>query len=140
MSKIDINQIPRDHQFEGYLWLSNGANPIILDKVPIPSSIDFSADANPFVVEAELWDKADSKSYAIHQVGNRTICQCYDVKSTDVSNKDFEKKAYASHRMKDHPELRFLEYWEEKTDDACLGMPTLVMTKHVFVGFKHKED
>lgn len=144
MSQIEINAIPRDHEYDGYLWMSNAKEPDILEHKPLPD--DFLNSVNPFVVEAELWDADEHKSYAIYQAGNQTVCQCYDVKEADFKSPDVDEAIYASHRMNGRG-LRFLEYWEEdltadgvKTEGACLDMPSLVMSRRVFVGFKTKED
>lgn len=136
---MKINEIPRDHAFEGYLWLSNAKEPIILENQPIPENLIFSDQTNPFIVEAELWDITKSKSYAIHQAGNETVVNTFDVKPEDFNNNDIDEVVYASHRMGNR-HLHFLEYWEARPNEATLGMPTLVMTKRVFVGFKVKED
>lgn len=144
MSRIEINDIPRDHKFEGYLWKSNDKAPIILNHEPLPEV--FFDDANPFVVEAELWDSDNNKSYALHQAGNQTILQCFEVMPEDFNSHDIDEVVYASHRMNDR-ELHFLEYWEERVaangdsrQGACLDMPALVMTRRVFVGFNAKEN
>lgn len=135
MTRININDIPRDHKYEGYLWMSDAVDPIVLNGEPLPS--DFNQTVNPFVVEAELWD--GKTSYAIHQAGNQTIVESYEVNEADFSSEDTDRTVYASNRM-EGKNLHFLEYWEEKEADACLGMPALTMTKRVFVGFKDKED
>lgn len=136
MSKIKVNDIPLDKKYEGYIWMSNCTRPQVLEGAPLPQ--DFSTTGNPFVVEAELWDKDNRLSYSIHHAGNQTVCQRYDVADGDFSSGNVDKTVYVSHRMDGH-QLCFLEYWEEAASEACLGMPVLEMSKRVFVGFKGKE-
>lgn len=135
MTKNSINDIPRDHKYEGYLWMSDAVDPTVLDGEALPS--DFGQGINPFIVEAELWD--GKTSYAIHHAGNQTIVESYEVNDADFSSEEIDRTVYASHRM-DGRRLRFLEYWEEKEAAACPGMPALALAKRVFVGFKDKED
>lgn len=136
MSKIKITDIPRDGKYEGYIWLSNSTKPQVLESASLPQY--FSTTGNPFVVEAELWDKDSHKSYSIHHAGNQTVCQCSAVADNDFSSGNVDKTVYVSHRMGGR-QLHFLEYWEEAASEACLGMPVLEMSKRVFVGFKGKE-
>lgn len=139
MSKIKITDIPVHNKYDGYLWLSNSKFPIEFSGGQLPES--FGKVANPFVVEGELWDSENNRSYSIHQAGNMTVCQSFDVKDSDFGNDNgnVDDRVYASHRM-EHKGLRFLEYWEPSANDACLDMNTLEMKKRVFVGFKDKED
>lgn len=159
MSKIEINEIPMDRSLTGYLWMSNEREPRVLEDCSIEQSNKqhganpalFQTGANPFIVEAELWDNANNLSYAIHHAGNEVVCQRYEVKAEDRNNRDNKEAVFLSHRM-DGRKLRFLEYWEPRRDIDVLDvngkpddekMPTLVMTHRVFVGFTpliNKED
>lgn len=139
MKPMKINDIPVSNKYDGYLWMSNSKSPVELDNEPLPAS--FGKGVNPFVVEGELWDHENKRSYSIHQAGNITICQAFEVKDKDFDNDNHnvDKRVYASHRMK-HKGLCFLEYWEPSRTDSSFGMETLEMKKRVFVGFKDKED
>ena len=159
MSKIEINEIPMDRKLTGYLWMSNEREPRVLEDCSIEQSNKlhganpalFQTGANPFIVEAELWDNANNLSYAIHHAGNEIVCQRYEVKAEDRNNRDNKEAVFLSHRM-DGRGLCFLEYWEPRRDIDVLDvngkpddekMPTLVMTHRVFVGFTpliNKED
>ena len=159
MSKIEINEIPMDRKLTGYLWMSNEREPRVLEDCSIEQSNTqhganpalFQTGANPFIVEAELWDNANNLSYAIHHTGNEVVCQRYEVKAEDRNNRDNKEAVFLSHRM-DGRGLCFLEYWEPRRDIDVLDvngkpddekMPTLVMTHRVFVGFTpliNKED
>ena len=151
MSKIEINEIPMDRKLTGYLWMSNEREPRVLEDCSIEQSNTqhganpalFQTGANPFIVEAELWDNANNLSYAIHHTGNEVVCQRYEVKAEDRNNRDNKEAVFLSHRM-DGRGLCFLEYWEPRRDIDVLDvkgkpddekMPTLVMTHRAFIGF-----
>ena len=155
MSKIKINDIPVDRKLTGYLWLSNKQTPRVLEDCSIEQSNEQSKEqpdgtpavlkdgVNPFIVEAELWDADSHVAYAIHHAGNEVVCQRYEVKAEDLRNPDNNEVVFLSHRMGDR-ELHFLEYWEPKRTIGVVdingkpdgkGMPTLVMTRRVFIGF-----
>lgn len=151
MSKIDINEIPMDKSLTGYLWMSNEREPLVLENCSIKQSNKqhganpalFQMGVNPFIVEAELWNNVNNVSYAIHHAGNEVVCQRYEVKAEDRNNRDNRESVFLSHRM-DGRGLRFLEYWEPRRDIDVYDisgkpvgekMPTLVMTRRVFVGF-----
>ena len=159
MSKIEINEIPMDRKLTGYLWMSNEREPRVLEDCSIEQSNTqhganpalIQTGANPFIVEAELWDNANNLSYAIHHTGNEVVCQRYEVKAEDRNNRDNKEAVFLSHRM-DGRGLCFLEYWEPRRDIDVLDvngkpddekMPTLVMTHRAFIGFTpliNKED
>ena len=159
MSKIEINEIPMDRKLTGYLWMSNEREPRVLEDCSIEQSNTqhganpalFQTGANPFIVEAELWDNANNLSYAIHHTGDEVVCQRYEVKAEDRNNRDNKEAVFLSHRM-DGRGLCFLEYWEPRRDIDVLDvngkpddekMPTLVMTHRAFIGFTpliNKED
>ena len=148
-----------DRKLTGYLWMSNEREPRVLEDCSIEQSNTqhganpalFQTGANPFIVEAELWDNANNLSYAIHHTGNEVVCQRYEVKAEDRNNRDNKEAVFLSHRM-DGRGLCFLEYWEPRRDIDVLDvngkpddekMPTLVMTHRAFIGFTpliNKED
>ena len=131
MEAIKINKC------EGYLWWSNQQEP----KVCQDEAIDICLDEtkNPFVVEGQLYDKEEKKSYSIKYVDGQYLINEFKVEEDDLTNPDNETKCYFSNRM-ENKWLKFLRYWEEKEDKNCMGMPVLTLTKHVFIGFKEKEE
>ena len=131
METIKINKC------EGYLWWSDQQEP----KVYQDEAIDICLDEtkNPFVVEGQLYDKEEKKSYSIKYVDGQYLINKYKVEEDDLTNPDNETKCYFSNRM-ENKWLKFLRYWEEKEDKNCMGMPVLTLTKHVFIGFKEKEE
>lgn len=151
MSKIEINKIPMDRKLSGYLWMSNEREPRVLEDCSIEQSNErhenspvlLELGANPFIVEAELWDAEAFVSYAIHHAGNEIVCQQYEVKAEDRDHNDNTETTFLSHRM-DGRVLHFLDYWEPRRDVDVAGvsdelkdgkMSSLVMTRRVFVGF-----
>lgn len=131
METIKINQC------EGYLWWSDQQEP----KVYQDEAIDMCFDdtQNPFVVEGQLYDIGEKKSYSIKYVDGQYLINICEVKDEDFNNPDYETKCYLSNRMGDRW-LKFLRYWDEKEDKNCMDMPVLTLTKNVFVGFKEKEE
>ena len=92
---------------------------------------------NPFVVEGQLYDKEEDKSYSIKYIDGQYLIKVNKVGNDDFTNKDNELKSFLSNRMGGRW-LKFLRYWEptEQGDENCEGMKPLVITKNVFVGFK----
>lgn len=142
MGRISINDI-KSLSYEGYLWMSDQEEPEVFDNesITLPKDGD-----NPFVVEGQLFNKAEGLSYSIKFVDGQYIIQKYAVTEADINNSDNEIKTYESNRMGDR-RLQFLRYWEEDLDEDNYtdsahpqGLPVLTQTKNVFIGFKVKED
>lgn len=127
METIKINNC------EGYLWWSDQQDPKDYKNEALDVSLD--NDKNPFVAEGHLYDKDEKKSYSIKYIDGQYIINTYNVEAKDLDNPDNEIKCFLSNRMGDKW-LKFIRYWEEKEDPNCEGMPTLKLTKNVFVGFK----
>ena len=142
MGRISINDI-KALSYEGYLWMSDQEEPKVYDNEPI--TLPKEGD-NPFIVEGQLFNKAEGLSYSIKYVDGQYIVQEYTVTEADKENPDNEPKNYESNRMGDR-KLMFLRYWEEILDEDNYrdsnnpkGLPVLTQTKNVFIGFKGKED
>lgn len=134
MSKIELAQIPAGRRYDGYVWMSDATAPLVLEGDALPSCL--VEGRSPFVVEAQLWDAEAGVSYSVRHVGNETLCHRHEVAASDFADSDVDEIVYASHRMGGRG-LRFLEYWElRQCDDCPSGMPTLEMTRRVFIGFK----
>lgn len=121
---------------EGYLWWSDQQAPSVYQDKAL--DICFDETKNPFVVEGQLYDTTEKKSYSIKYVDGRYLINIYKV-DQDFKDAICEIKCYLSNRM-EKTKLKFLRVWEEKEDKNCMGMPVLTLTKNVFVGFKEKED
>lgn len=140
---MKINNIPLKGNYEGYYWMSDSRDPKVLHDENLPEEF---VGSNPFVVEAELYDKDNHTSYSVHNAGNEVVCLSFVVKEADFDSHDVDTLLYESNRMEGQ-QLRFLQYWEAEDDKTCptdktekAFMKSLQMTKRVFVGFKNKEE
>ena len=131
MKTININM------GEGYLWWSDQQQPQVFVKEAVNVCLDETK--NPFVVEGMLIDRETNMSYAIKYVDGQYFVQEQKVAEQDFDNPDNELKTFFANRMGDKW-LTFLRFWEERPDENCMGMPVLMLTKNIFVGFKEKED
>lgn len=120
---------------EGYLWWSDQQAPKVYDGDAL--DLCFDETKNPFVVEGQLYDVEEKKSYSIKYVDGKYLIKIYEVEDLDFSNADNEIKCYLSNRMGGRW-LKFLRFWEptEEGDENCEGISPLVISKNVFVGFK----
>ena len=126
MKTIKINKC------EGYLWKSDQDIPKVFQGNAVEVCLD--ENTNPFVIEGQLYDLETKESYSIKYVDGQYLININKVevaKPTQV----IEETTYLSNRM-GNSWRKFLRYWEEITDENCMGMPVLTLTKNVFVGFK----
>ena len=118
---------------QGYVWLSDSEKPEVYNNKAANLVLD--GGVNPFIVEGQLYDVEQKKSYSIRYVDGR-----YIVSSTSISDADYDSpneiKAYFPNRM-DNLKLKFLRYWQPVKDKNCLGMEVLTLTKNVFIGFEN---
>ena len=131
METIQINKC------EGYLWWSDQQKPKVYQDELIDICLDETE--NPFVVEGLLYDEENKESYSVKYVDGLYLINKYKVDESDFINLDNEEKSYLSNRMDDRW-LKFLNYWEEKKDANCMGMPVLTLTKNVFIGFDERKE
>lgn len=131
METIQINKC------EGYLWWSDQQKPKVYQDELIDICLDETE--NPFVVEGLLYDEENKESYSVKYVDGLYLINKYKVDESDFINIDNEEKSYLSNRMDDRW-LKFLNYWEEKKDANCMGMPVLTLTKNVFIGFDERKE
>ena len=121
METIKINKC------EGYLWWSDQQTPAVYQDESIDNCLDEAQ--NPFVVEGQLYDKEEMKSYSIKFVDGQYLINKYKVDESDFINLDNEEKSYLSNRMDDRW-LKFLRYWEEKEDEKDEADRVLPGTRH----------
>lgn len=128
-----IKEIP-NRNYEGYVWLSNEKKPFILPD----ESFDFSTvEANPFVVEALLYDRDENKSIHVQYTGEYQIFE-YDLSKLEKSN--CVEKEYLPHRLQDVEKVLFKQIWLPEKDENCAEFDVLKLKAIVFCGFKKKED
>lgn len=122
-----------DGHYDGYIWMSDESSPVVLlDAVP---QITLDPQFNPFVIEAQLYNKEQGISYSIRYVDGDYIVNRYDLEDAG----DYEEKSYIPARMPDVSALKFRQYWEISNDDKNYGWETLIPERLVFVGFELKE-
>lgn len=133
--KTNIKDIPT-RKYEGYIWLSNEENPIILPE----EEFDFSSvkeNDNPFIVEALLYFKDDNEevSIIIKHTGKYHI---HEIDLKKYSDENFVDVKYLPHRLGNVEKVNFKQLWLPKPDENCEGMEVLQMKALVFTGFELK--
>lgn len=135
--------------YQGYLWMSDATEPIVLNDEPVTNSLDPSQ--NPFIIEGQLYDKVNSISYSIKYADGKYLINSWNL-NEELIGEGFEyteKDAVPNPRMlavaaKNSlkiENLYFRQYWHAEEDALCEGMKVLKPHALVFVGFKtRKED
>lgn len=129
-------------KYTGYIWMSDEPSPKVLLGEEFGG--EFAETANPFIIEAQLYDEHSKISVSVKYVDGKYIMQEYTDVDVSIANEDIELKEFVAYaRIAEHngnKNLLFLQYWEEKKDDETapsrLGMVELRPGKLVFVGFK----
>lgn len=115
--------------YEGYVWLSDANEPIVLND----EAFDFSTvRINPFVIEALLYNKKENLSIRVQHTGEYQIFEYY---LSEIETASFVDKAYLPHRLKAVKELKFKQIWLPEQDENCEGMDVLTLKSIVFCGF-----
>ncbi len=165
---MKINEIDLTVSYQGYIWLSDVSKPIVVKDETIGNAIAryltgnekvktfnwesvAKNDANPFILEGQLYDEKRQQSFSIKNVEGKTRVLKYE--SCDLDDKEGSDSnrviaSYIPNRMKElaNKKLQFLQVWEEKEDclwnkDSnnpeyyCLGMKSLVPSNLIFLGF-----
>lgn len=138
---INISEIDKNRIYEGYLWLSDSKEPVVLDnaekklcdvlKEKEKEGI-LNDSVNPFVIESFLWDKANKDSYSIKYVDGKSVVHKFHITEDDLRNN--ETKEYFANRIEG--QLLFLDVWSPEKDQQCLDMEVLQPEAKVFIGFK----
>lgn len=136
-------------RYEGYLWWSDSKTPVVYNGNQSLTLL-LNDTANPFVIEGNLWDADNKVSIYIRYVDGHHLVRriavteeewsgiddkCLDVNGVDKRQVATTRKTFLAHRIPGVHSLRFLQYWEAQTDDACDGMAALQPKRLVFVGF-----
>lgn len=133
--KIDIKDIDTNVKYQGYIWISDQPKPEVLDNSLI--NPEFLNVSNPFIIEAQLYDKDNGWSYSVSYVDGKQIACKYKVIPEDSLANEIK---YVAHRIKDYNRLKFVQVWKEEKDDLCLGMKTKVPAQRMFIGFTNKNE
>lgn len=120
--------------YEGYVWYSDETMPRVLDGSEAFEP-NLKEGENPFIVEAQLYDALQMKSYSIRFWNGGYHVVCYDVPKNVCKLWEVDIVTYGSNRMNNN-KLLFWQQWKEVEDNLCLGMKTLVPKALVFVGLK----
>ncbi len=126
----NLNEIP-SFEFEGYIWMSDEQNPIVLKN----ETFDFSSiKENPFIVEGLLFDKETNTSIHIAHDGTYQIVE-YNL--NELSKKgELINKEYLPHRLSGVEKVSFKQVWMDEKDENCEDFPVLTLKAIVFCGFK----
>lgn len=136
-----INNIPSG-KYDGYYWMSDSKKPEVLANAYIPDILSKpDASKNPFVIEAQLYDKDNKISYSLKYVDGKYILKKYILANQSTGNESkkdnscYTRKQYFANRMPGK-KLIFRQYWRDTEDTLCGGMPVLQPAELVFVGFE----
>lgn len=129
--------------YEGYVWKSDKDAP---ERIDGEYGNELDPKQNPFIIEAQLFDKERGVSYSVKYVDGQYVCRRFVVDSLDYNREEVEEveiKKFQSNRIKgEKVGMRFLRYWRESedVDNLCCGMKTLQPAELVFVGFINKQE
>lgn len=139
----EIADLP-SYLVEGYYWLSDATEPIIL----LNESIDIKIFQTqlPFVVEANFYTPKEDVSISIKNIDGN-----YHVNLIELANIDDPLKVVYSYKgifsaLSDSEEkqqwnFKVCEIWGEMSDEMLAGMKTLVPVCLAFIGFEpNKKD
>ncbi len=130
-----INNIPAG-AYEGYYWLSDADKPVVIDGSFDGLTLD--PDSNPFVIEAQLFDRKNNVSFSVKYTDGQYYAYKYDLNSkASEAKEEVKEQKYCSNQMDEHPWLYFRQYWREKPDVLCDNMGVLQPAEMVFVGFEN---
>lgn len=124
--------------YEGYVWRSDESTPQVFLGEEYELSLDVAE--NPFVAEAQLFDRERGVSYSVRFVDGEYRVQRYELKEEDHAEELEYIPAPAILKAADIQSLKYLQYWREEADALCENMNVLQPAELVFVGFKQWED
>lgn len=133
----EIEQAP----YDGWYWRSHETKPVRLYNEPFRPNL---LTPLPFIVEAQLYNKALGHSISIRNIDGAYQIIRYDLKSIREDNfYKLVERQLLGHRLAEdnekQPYLKVIDIWTETADENCTGitMTTLVPLCSVFAGFKN---
>ena len=123
-------------RYEGYIWYSDRQQPNLIE----PNNdfgLEIAENGNPFVIEGQLFDRANKLSISIKYVDGKYITK--QLLLTNFVSMRYENKEYYANRMNGR-KLYFRQYWQAEPDALCEGMEVLQPAELIFVGFKKYEE
>lgn len=129
----------------GFLWRSDNSPHEVEIFNGTQKKIDLDASNNPFVVEGQLYDEDNGKSYSIKYMDGGYLLNEYNVKALleeKIRKEDIDIREYQYIAAFDKAPglLHFKEFWrEDEEDKQCLPFKPLCPAEFVFVGFSKFE-
>lgn len=122
-------------KYTGYVWMSDEPRPDVLINREYQN--DLVERANPFVIEAQLYDEDNHRSISVKYVDGEYLVNTYEnvFEGMTLPQAQIELKEFIGNKM-DGRILRFLQFWREVPDERCCGMAVLQPKDLVFIGFK----
>lgn len=126
-----LTDIPK-RPYTGYIWKSDQRYPEVLDGT---KDVTVTAEENPFIVEALLFDEGANISVMVKHTGSYLIKE-FDLKALPKKAKKVPKE-YFSHRLDGVKKMKFKQIWLPEEDENCKGMEVLKLNATVFTGFSN---
>lgn len=129
-SKIEIENISPDHEYDGYYWMSDKRKPEVVRNEKIDKE---KFDSLPFVVEANFYCAKENKSLQIKNIDGE-----YHVAEIDFKNlpeDKYDEHVYIAHDLDGIGKYKMYEAWDEEPDENTEGFAVLVPTWSAFAGF-----
>ena len=125
-----ITNIPT-RKYDGYVWLSDQKEPETL----IQKEFSFEdTKANPFIIEALLWNAEEEISIMVRHTGKYHI-QEFKLNELPTGH-ELVEKVYLPHRLGDQVKhVYFQQLWIPEPDAFCAGMKVMTMKALIFTGF-----
>lgn len=120
--------------YEGYIWKSNENQPQVFNGAE-EVVITLDEQANPFVMEGQLFDGKESVS--IRYADGKFFVNRVKI---DAENGEWSECSYFGNRGElTNKKLKFRQYWKAEIDEKCENMQVLQPAALVFVGFENME-
>ena len=127
--------------YQGYIWYSDEQAPKVYDNAEVGFELD--DNANPFVIEGQLYDRAEDRSVSIKFIDGKYHINTYSGKTgqfNDASGEiltkgDIEHYAPSNRLGLSDKVLYFTRMWRETEDMINDNWKTLCPSGLVFKGF-----
>lgn len=139
---MDKNGIVMTHHidkaiYQGYMWKSDEQAPAVYDNQEV--EFNLTDGENPFVVEGQLYDKANELSIGIKFIDGKYIITRYDGKAHKFmgmsEGAEFEDYIPDSKLNLKDKVLCFKRLWKTEEDVVNYGWETLCPSALIFKGF-----
>ena len=140
METFQMNNKIEDGCYHGYYWMSNQNKPNVLNGENF--TLELKNGSNPFVIEAQLYDKSKEISYSVKYFDGEYHILRHDINELKgEKNTEIDELLFESKRM-DGKVLKFNRFWHEDDEEDDINgllcdMKTLEPKEMVFVGFEN---